>query len=609
MKNIIYIFILFLFVSSCETLDLEQTENKSATSALLLDPVYTFNYVQVQLPEFVDAANNFTQRVTRQMAMTGGNTYDNAFAPVNFNNVWFLGYNILNAVKAMEPKSIELKYNYSYGASRVIRAYVLLTLTDMFGNIPVTEALQGNKNLTPKYDSSESVYKIILQELDDAILLLSTPQSPKLKNTDLYYKNQASWITLANTLKLKMLINAKLSGNEIGYPNIGPAINQIVLQNNIIDTVDEDFIFRYGNSRFSPNTRHPLYNDQYELGGGAYIGNYIMWSMTLEKGLTSNSVDLVKDPRTDFYFYRQDDQLNSLNDFTLPKLTRPLHFSDQRYSSFFNDTRATYKVSNWVGQVAIPGSGFLGRDHGDNSGIPPDNDIRAVGGLYPIGGKLGGIYGKVPNSTQTSGEAGKKGQGIMPILLSSYVHFMIAEAVLTVGVSGNAKSEFLLGINHSIDRVLTLSTDYPENNLKSEGLIPGIAEGLYPIGSLIINGLPNTAEIKNFSSFYKINTLERNDYIGYVSGVYDGLSSDKKLEFIIKEFYIASWGNGIEPYNNYRRTGYPSNFQPTLELTDDSFYSTALYPGSAVNNNPNVPTNVRTRKVFWDKATFTTPLH
>jgi hypothetical protein len=74
------------------------------------------------------------------------------------------------------------------------------------------------------------------------------------------------------------------------------------------------------------------------------------------------------------------------------------------------------------------------------------------------------------------------------------------------------------------------------------------------------------------------------------------------LELIIKEYFIASWGNGIEPYNNYRRTGYPSNFQPTLEIASGVFYSTALYPSSSTVNNTNAPNNVRTRKVFWDKA-------
>ena len=63
------------FASSCETVDLEQTENPSAVNPDLLDPTFAFNYVQLQLPGFVNSTNGFTQAITRQMAMTGGSTY------------------------------------------------------------------------------------------------------------------------------------------------------------------------------------------------------------------------------------------------------------------------------------------------------------------------------------------------------------------------------------------------------------------------------------------------------------------------------------------------------------------------------------------------------
>ena len=83
---------------------------------------------------------------------------------------------------------------------------------------------------------------------------------------------------------------------------------------------------------------------------------------------------------------------------------------------------------------------------------------------------------------------------------------------------------------------------------------------------------------------------------------YDAATSVAKLEIIMKEYYLACWGNGIEPYNNYRRTGFPSNFQPTVEPISGDYYYTALYAGTSVNNNPNTPSNLRSRKVFWDKA-------
>lgn len=557
--------VVFTF-GGCETIDLDQTDNPSTVSPDLLDPVYAFNYVQLQLPDFVDSSNGFTQRVTRQMAMTGGNTYDNAFAPVNFNNNWSTAYNILNAIKLMEPKATQNNQTYILGATKVIRCYVLLTLTDMYGDIPVTEALQGNQNLNPKYDKDFDVYKQILTELDEAIVTLNTQGAAlPAKFTDLYYGGTGNWVTLANTLKLKMYNTARLAGTEIGVPDIGAAMMNIINGGDYIKSSEQDFAFKYGNSRFSPNTRHPLYNDQYEIGGGAYIGTYMFWTMTTEKGFGAgfNLPTASADPRTNFYFYKQVQTLPTSDEFTLPRGIRPEHYNDPKYASFFDGTPAPYLISNWT-SGGIVSSGYLGRDHGNNDGIPPDGNIRTVAGVYPIGG----AYGPGDN-VQTSGTKGAQGAGIMPIIMSSFVHFMIAEAALTVsGVSADPKVELKMGIEQSIDKVINF--------------IPGYQPASRPTPAALTN--------------------QRNSYVNFIMNTYDAGSSDRKLELVMKEFYVASWGNGIEPYNNYRRTGYPSNFQPTREPVSGAYFYRALYAGSSVNNNPNTPANSRTKKVFWDKA-------
>ncbi len=553
--------------SGCETMDLNQIESESDANARFLDPSYTFNYAQIEFASFIESTNGFTQRVTRQMAMTGGDTYDNAFQPSSFNTSWTRGYGILNAIKIMEPKAKANNQNFILGASKVLRCYTLATLVDVYGDVPNSEALQGNANLNPKYDKSVDVYKAIFAELDEAITLLNMAiATPGKVSDDLYYnKNAAKWRTLAKTLKFKMLVNSRFAGSELGL-DIKNEINTILTANDIIDTEDEDFQFRYGPNRDVPNSRHPMYNDQYELGGGAYIANYFMWAMTTEKGYSANVTATTPniDPRINYYFFKQVNDPSNYDDFVLPRLLRPLHYDDAQYTSFYfpSSVPTCYKVSNWV-KSTIPGSGFWGRDHGDNSGIPPDNELRTVAGVYPIGGAFGAA-----KSVQTSGVAGALGAGITPILLSSYVHFMKAEVILEMGVTGNAKSEFLAGINSSLDKSTKSVNGYP-----------------------VLDATQTTVLAANKTFYY-------NEMSNYFDGQ---LSQAKKLEIIMKEYFLATWGNGIESYNSYRRTGYPSNFQPTLEFNSGAFYSCALYPSDAKENNPNVPENVRTRKVFWDK--------
>ena len=460
----------------------------------------------------------------------------------------------------MEPKAVERNQNYILGASKVIRCYVLMTLVDVYGDIPYSESLQGSANITPNFDSSAAVYDGILTELDQAIATLQLTNNGSV--TDLYYTSKEKWITLANTLKLKMYNNCNLL-TTIGTRNVATEMNAIIAADDYIDTPAEDFVFKYGSSRQNPNTRHPMYNDQYELGGGAYLGNYIMWAMTTEKLATTafpNTIDEPGDPRVNFYFYRQDANPGNEDNFVLPGRTRPEHYNETRYSSFYSTSiGACYTVSNWIGG-ALPANGFWGRDHANNSGIPQDNDKRTVAGVYPIGGAYGAA-----GSVQTQGTKGAKGAGIMPIILSSWVRFMKAEAMLKGIISGDAKAEMLAAIGQSIDKTTTV--------------IP-------------VTPALTAADLADISS-------KKQKYLDYISTTYDGLNEAKKLELLIKEYYIATWGNGIEPYNNYRRTGYPSNFQPTLEPNSGVFYNCAFYAGNCVNNNPNAPANDRARKVFW----------
>jgi hypothetical protein len=567
----LFLFVSVLSLSSCETLDLDQTDNPSTLPASKLDPVYVFNSVQLSLPDYVKYSNSFTQRVTRQFALTNGTSYDNAFAPVDFDNNWTTGWLMLNAIKSMEPKATENQQYFILGASKVIRCYVLMTMVDMYGNIPYSEALQGNANLTPKYDDSEAVYEGIYNELNDAITLLGALDNTDgfLKARDLYYgtgnegtPSAPKWIILANTLKFKMLNSARLSGSFGSIDIASEMANLLSDPEALINSPSEDFAFKYGTERDLPNSRHPQYNDHYELGTGAYIANYFFWAVSEEKGS-------INDPREKYYFFKQK-ALTNMSDQELPcnALPRPAHFNNDEYASFYNQAiKAPYCVSN--SPIAL-GSAYLGRDHGDASGLPADSSYRTVVGVYPAGGLIGDSGGVV-NDNINAGLKGGLGEGIMPMVLSSYVHFMKAEALLMVpGLSGDPRAELESAIRESITKTTTLLPQY-------------------------VPGQPNAPSASTIAS-------QTTSYLNFVLGKYDISSQADKLQIIIKEYYIAAWGNGIEPYNSYRRTGYPSNFQPTVEENPGDFYSTALYAGASVNNNPKAPNNVRTKKVFWDSA-------
>jgi hypothetical protein len=90
-------------------------------------------------------------------------------------------------------------------------------------------------------------------------------------------------------------------------------------------------------------------------------------------------------------------------------------------------------------------------------------------------------------------------------------------------------------------------------------------------------------------------------YVAEVLGNYTNAATDQdRLNVIMKEFYIASWGNSVESYNGYRRTGYPELGGSVVSNTD--FPRNFLIPDSELNSNdnPDLEQITRTTKVFWD---------
>ncbi len=96
-------------------------------------------------------------------------------------------------------------------AAKVLRAWVFLYITDEWGDIPYSEALQGfliDGTLTPKYDSQESIYTDLLVQLEDANTALAA-SSLNFGSGDLIYGGDpVQWRKLANSLKLRILNRA-----------------------------------------------------------------------------------------------------------------------------------------------------------------------------------------------------------------------------------------------------------------------------------------------------------------------------------------------------------------------------------------------------------------
>ncbi len=123
----------------------------------------------------------------------------------SFNELFAGALNDYNYVIKRSAETGDWRFNLM---GTVMKAYTYQVLVDLYGEVPYSEAFQGVKNLSPKYDDGYSVYTGLLAELDDALskdLSASTNSVPGA--SDLVFKGDMDkWIRFANTLKLKMYL-------------------------------------------------------------------------------------------------------------------------------------------------------------------------------------------------------------------------------------------------------------------------------------------------------------------------------------------------------------------------------------------------------------------
>jgi hypothetical protein len=82
----------------------------------------------------------------------------------------FNSYLAIKDVVQMETAANKLygDTNSYEAVGRFIKAYYFYNMTMLMGDVPLTQALQSPTNLTPAYDSQESVFAYVLHQLDTA---------------------------------------------------------------------------------------------------------------------------------------------------------------------------------------------------------------------------------------------------------------------------------------------------------------------------------------------------------------------------------------------------------------------------------------------------------
>lgn len=576
MKNIhikILIVLMAIGMVSCKKSLEKLLTNPNSPVPASADVDLYVNEIELSFNSFFQQNSDYAAQLSR-LQNWGGPLYQNAYTPPSFDGIWTTAYSsIINNADAMLPLAEAQKKYVQAGISEVLKAYTLGTLVDMFNNVPYSEAELGLGNINPKTDAAATIYASVQTLLDAAIVDFGKSGGVAASGDLFYGGNAANWVTLANTLKLKFYMQTRLVD-----ASAAAKISALMTTNDLILSAGQDFQFQYGINNNQPDSRHPHYAADYVASGGEgeYLSNYFIWTVANRKyGADSILNDPTRtkgvlvthgDPRLRYYFYRQVNNLNNFAANTSPCIV-------EATPAWYTNVDVDYPF------CVVGSKGYYGRDHGDNSAAPPDASYRTAWGVYPAGGLFDADQ-PTTDPTASDGSAittlteGAKGAGISPIWQSSFTYFLEAEAASVLNLTQNGTPDELLakGVDASISKVVAF---------------PVTVSYIIPSGYA-----PTAAEIANYETLVAANYKA-------ASG------AQAKLNVIMIEYYIALWGNGIEAYNNLRRTGMPLDLQPAATTPNPGvFMRSFLYPSVYENRNINAapqknPGKVAD-KVFWD---------
>jgi hypothetical protein len=202
------------------------------------------------------------------------------------NNMWY--YNLyggaMSDLSILMKKAVEQNSPHYGGVAKILMASALGVCTDLWGDIPYSQAFQGLANMKPAYDSQQQIYTTIQSLLDQAIVDLSASTSNFYPGADdfIYGGDLAAWTAFAYSLKARNYLHL----GKRDAANYQLALNQIP---NAISGNSGSAVLNFGSLATENN---PIYKFYFEdRPGDAGVGKTLVDLM--------NSLN---DPRRAVYF-------------------------------------------------------------------------------------------------------------------------------------------------------------------------------------------------------------------------------------------------------------------------------------------------------------------
>lgn len=443
---------------------------------------------------------------------------------------------------------------YYTGIAKVLKAYEYSLMVDTWGDIPYSQAQQLTANTQPGYDDDATIYPKLNQLLIDAVTDLNasssvlTPGANSVIYTGTYATVKTNWIKLANTLRLRLFLH---------YSKINPAF----AVSNITTLVNSGAAFFASNAdNFSmpffdvANQRNPI--SQFEVSRP----NYLFADQTM-----LNLMNAKLDPRRPYYF----------TSFPYQGISLPITVNTSAATAAGN-------VLNFASTTGIATNMII-----SGVNIPYGTTATAVTATTVT------LSNNVTGAGVGSGAAIVAAPAVFTSVSASAPptapnnNYSRIHTFLRGNVTAGAAPPFTYS-GAALQRMMTFA-EY--NFIRAEAALlgaPGSAQAFFTAGI--------TASMQEVG-------VNANDIASYLAlyGTLSGTTA-QQIQQIIEQKYIALFGVSVEPWSDWRRTGYPVLQTVTNSITG-AIPRSLFYPQSEVDLNPNFPgqkaANLQST-VFWD---------
>lgn len=222
--------------------------------------------------------------------------------------------------------------------ARIWQVYLFSQLTDLFGDIPYTAALQGaaSLNFSPVYDRQKNIYTHMINELKSAVSSMDETKALFPGNADpLYHGSVVKWTQFANSLRLRLAMHLSAADPAAAQSAIADLQNASFISSN-----SDNAAFPYNGE-----IKNPLYDliQSGQAGGKTYPSKYL-----IDKLKSTN------DPRIKvFAQYTTESIIIGIPDYEgVPNLVPS---GSSVWSNYNSDASDLSKIGTWFLKQDAPG--------------------------------------------------------------------------------------------------------------------------------------------------------------------------------------------------------------------------------------------------------------